>query len=232
MRLNWRRSSRPEDRIDEWIVQRHQERVLSGETTPIGPCPDDSFLRDLARRPRKIAISDPGVDHSATCAKCMKRLLALRQEHQSQRWKLTWALAGAACMVLVVGLIAWSRYESRERLIAQAPPVAETVDLWNAASLRGVQPGQLQSVELPAERVHLTIILPRFSRAGQYLVAVTRDQNGNGVVAEGAAATATSGTQERVAVDLDLRPAKSGAYFLSTTHEQDQAAYYYPLQIK
>jgi len=29
-----------------------------------------------------------------------------------------------------------------------------------------------------------------------------------------------------------LRSVKAGAYFLSTTHEQDQAAYYYPLQIK
>lgn len=27
-------------------------------------------------------------------------------------------------------------------------------------------------------------------------------------------------------------PPDAGAYFLSTTHEQDQAAYYYPLQIK
>ena len=36
--------------------------------------------------------------------------------------------------------------------------------------------------------------------------------------------------------DLDAlvaeRAAKAGAYFLATTHEQDQASYYYPLQIK
>ena len=117
-------------------------------------------------------------------------------------------------------------------MLAQAPPVAETVDLWDAATYRGQQPGQLQSVELPAARIHLTIILPRFSFAGQYLVGVTRDQNGNGVIAEGAAATTSSGTQQSITVDLDLRSAKTGAYFLSTTHEQDQAAYYYPLQIR
>ena len=63
-------------------------------------------------------------------------------------------------------------------------------------------------------------------------MAVTRDQNGNGVTAEGTAPTTTSGAQERVIVDLDLRTVKAGAYFLWTTHEQDQAAYYYPLQIK
>ena len=117
-------------------------------------------------------------------------------------------------------------------MLAQAPPVPETVDLWDAATYRGQQPGQLQSVELPTTRIHLTIILPRFSFAGQYLVGVTRDQNGNGVVAEGAAPTSGNGAQQKVSVDLDLRGAKPGAYFLSTTHEQDQAAYYYPLQIK
>jgi hypothetical protein len=145
---------------------------------------------------------------------------------------MTWALAGAACVVLVACLVAWSRHESQQRMLAQAPPIPETVDLWNAATYRGQQPGQLQSVELPAARVHLTIILPRFSFAGQYLVGVTRDQNGNGAVAEGAAPTSGNGAQQKVSVDLDLRSAKPGAYFLSTTHEQDEAAYYYPLQIK
>jgi hypothetical protein len=117
-------------------------------------------------------------------------------------------------------------------MLAQAPTVPEIVDLWNSATYRGQQPGKLEAVLLPAARIHLTIILPRFSQAGQYLVAVTHDQNGNGIVAEGAATTTASGTQGRVIVDLDLRSAKAGAYFLSTTHEQDQAACYYLLQIK
>ncbi len=233
MRLSWHRSSRVEDRFESWITQQHQRRVLAGETTPSGPCPDEGFLRDLARKSKSIALSDPRVDHAATCAKCMNRLLALRQERQSQRRKLAWALAGAACIILVASLFAWSRYESRkQQMLALAQPVPEVVDLWNAATYRGQQPGQLQSVLLPAARIHLTIILPRFSFAGQYLVGVTRDQNGNGVIAEGAAATTSSGTQQSITVDLDLRSAKTGAYFLSTTHEQDQAAYYYPLQIR
>jgi len=232
MWLSWRRSSRAEDRIDKWITQQHQRRVLAGETTPSGPCPDETFLRALARRSKSIVLSDPRVDHAATCPNCMKRLLALRQENQSQRRKLTWALAGAACIILVAGLIGWWRYQGRERMLANAAPVAETVNLWKAATYRGQQPAQLQSVELPAARVHMIIILPQFSSSGQYLVAVTRDQNGNGLVAEGTAVTAASGAQEMVIVDLDLRRASAGSYFLSTTHEQDEAAYYYPLQIK
>ena len=83
MRLSWHRSSRVEDRFESWITQQHQRRVLAGETTPSGPCPDEAFLRALARRSKSIALSDPRVDHAATCPNCMNRLLVLRQERQS-----------------------------------------------------------------------------------------------------------------------------------------------------
>lgn len=233
MRLSWRRSSRTEDRIDEWIVQRHQERVLSGETTPIGPCPDDSFLRDLARRSRKIAISDPGVDHSATCAKCMRRLMTLREQNRSRQRRLALAAALAACLVGAAAIIVVARYGThRLPTMDNTTLASRTVDLWDAATIRGGEPGALKSVSLPAALVKVTIILPRFSPAGQYVVAVTKDQNGNGVVAEGNAAMTGGGDRESIFVELDLRKVKAGSYFLATVHEQDQASYYYPLQIK
>jgi hypothetical protein len=87
-------------------------------------------------------------------------------------------------------------------------------------------------VSLPAALVRVKIVLPRFSRPGQYTVAVTRDQTVNYPLAYGNAATNNGGDQEEVFVDLDLRKSRPGAYFLSTTHEQDQASYYYPLEIK
>lgn len=40
------------------------------------------------------------------------------------------------------------------------------------------------------------------------------------------------GDREEASIDLDLRNSQPGSYFLSTTHEQDQALHYYPLQIK
>jgi len=210
----------------------HQERVLAGETEPAGPCPDEAFLRGVARRSKTIPLSDPRIDHAANCPNCMKRLLAMRQNIRTERKKLALGLS-AACLVVIVALIAWSPYRFRHRqTVATAAPVSQTVDLWNTGTYRGEQPGPLQSVVLPAAPVRLTIILPRFSSPGQYLVAVTRDQSGNGVVAEGFASAAASNGQEKLSVNLDLRSTDAGAYFLSTTHEQDQAAYYYPLQIK
>src|SRR5260370_39304294 len=50
----------------------------------------------------------------------------------------------------------------------------------------------------------------------------------------GKASAAATGNRDReeVSVYLDLRKSQPGCYFLSTTHEQDQASYYYPLQIR
>lgn len=233
MNLLGHRSSRAEGRLEDWIEQRHQERVLSGQTQPLGQCLDDAFLRALARRSKAIPLSDAKIDHTATCPNCMSRVMSLRVEYRSRRRKLAFATAAVACLILAVGLIVWSQYEGRPtQTLALAPPVSKTVDLWNSGTYRGKQLSPPQPIVLHAARLRLTIILPRFSTSGRYLVAITRDQSGNGVVAEGAASAVGTGEQEIISVDLDLRRIRNGAYFLSTTHEQDQAAYYYPLQIK
>ena len=232
MRVNLRWPSQAEDRFEKWIAQRHQERVLAGEITPQGPCPGEDFLKRLARKSRDIRLSDPRVDHAATCPACMRRLLTMRREHRSRRQKLVFASAVATCVV-IAAVITVARYQMQKHSLAKnSAVVAETVNLWNAGAFRGQQPGQLQSVTLPAARVRLTIILPRFSSPGQYVVAVSQDSNGSGLISEAVATTINSGQKEAISVDLDLRRALAGQYYLSTTHEQDQASYYYPLRIR
>ena len=233
MRLNWRRSSRAEDQLEKWFLERYQEHVLAGDTATPGPHTDEGFLRDLARKSKRIALSDPRIEHVVNCQRCMGRLLELRKEVKSRQRKVVLAVASASCLVIiaVVLLIARGSFQKQPPANNMAV-VVRTVNLWDAGTLRGTQPGTLQSVSLPAAMVRVTVILPRFSPPGQYLVAVTRTQNGEGLLAEGQAVSATSGDQERVSVDLDLRVARAGEYFLSTTHEQDQASYYYPLQIR
>lgn len=78
MRLNRRQI---EHRIEAWITKQHQRRVLACETTPAGTCPDEDFLQLLAGRSKRIALSDPRIDHAANCSKCMRRLLELREVH-------------------------------------------------------------------------------------------------------------------------------------------------------
>ncbi len=233
MRMSWCWPSRAEDRFESWLAQRHEERVLAGETTPVGPCPDEAFLRDLARRAKRIALSDPRVDHAANCPTCMSRLFVFRQENRSRRRKLAFVTSVAFCTVIAAIVITVARYGIHRQLPSTELAVqSETVNLWDAGTIRGNQPGSLQSVFLPAAVDRVTIILPRFSPPGLYAVAVTQDENGNGVVAQRSAPATINGDHESVSVELDLRAARAGTYFLATTHEQDQASYYYPLQIK
>ena len=233
--MNWfgRRSSRGKDKFEAWIKRLHELRVASGQTQPAGPCPDEEFLRGLAKRSRAISLSDARIDHAANCPTCMSRVVAFRDENEARNRRLAYALTAATCLILVAAILGWFHLRhNHEQMVAVAQPVSKRVDLWNAGTDRGEQPGPLQSVELPAAVVRLTVVLPRFSPSGQYLIAVTRKEDGTGLVAEGLATSVAAGQQEKVSVALDLRKVTAGAYFLSTTHEQDQAAYYYPLKIR
>ena len=231
LRLGW--FSHTEDRFDTWLTQHYQERVLAGGTTSAGPCPDEAFLKGLARKSKQIVLSDPRVDHAANCPTCMRRLLTLRPAYQSRRRRLVLTTAVACCCLIVAVFVVLARRGANPaHPVADMAAVPETLDLWNAGTLRNDQPSPLQSVSLPAALVKVTIILPRYSEPGRYAVAVMRDQTGNDLLAQSSATATGNGDREEISVDLDLRKSKPGAYFLSTTHEQDQASYYYPLQIK
>jgi len=236
MRLHW--FSRAENRLDAWVTRQHQESVLDGRTAPVGPCSDEAFLEGIAKQFKQIALSDPRVDHAANCPVCLRRLLELRSQHQSRRRRLVFTAAVGCCLLIVASFVVVSwRGSNTQHLGDNMAAIPETIDLSNAGTLRGLpsnsaEPSPLQSVSLPRALVKVTIILPRYSRAGQYAVAVTRDQTVNDPLARGSATAIGNGDQEEVAIDLDLRKSKPGAYFLSTTHGQDQASYYYPLQIK
>jgi hypothetical protein len=233
MTLRWPGSSHPEDDFEAWVAQRHQERVLDGSTTPAGPCPDEAFLQGLAKHSKQISLTDPRVGHAVNCPICMRRLLALRLQYQARRRRLVLtAAAVCCCLIVAVFVVLAHRGANMPHPVADMAAVPETLDLWNAGTLRNGQPIPLQSVTLSAALVKVTIILPRYSEPGRYAVAVMRDQTGNDLVAQSSATATGNGDREEISVDLDLRKSKPGAYFLSTTHEQDQASYYYPLQIK
>ena len=162
----------------------------------------------------------------------------MRSQHQSRRRRLVFTAAVGCCLLIVAAfaVVSWHGTNTPHPTDNMAA-IPETIDLSNAGTLRGLpsnsaEPSPLQSVSLPRALVKVNIILPRYSRPGQYTVAVTRDQTVNDPLARGSATAIGNGDQEEVAIDLDMRKSKPGAYFLSTTHEQDQASYYYPLQIK
>jgi hypothetical protein len=223
----------PEDRFEKWIAQRHQERVLRGDTTASGPHPDEAFLKALAKRSPQIALDDPRVSHAANCPNCARQLFALREHVRSRRIKFGSAFAVVTCLLAVALFVGLNRQGalSDQKSTGEAA-VFESLDLSNSGTFRGDQPTPLQAVSLPAALIKVTITLPRYSSPGQYVVAVARERTGGDLVAKASGTALANGDRTEVSVNLDLRQSKPGAYFLSTTHEREEASYYYPLQIK
>jgi hypothetical protein len=115
----------------------------------------------------------------------------------------------------------------------QLAAVDRTIDLFNHGTVRGgADPNPLEAVSLPSTLVHLHLILPRFSDAGSYVVAVSKDRAGTAIVAHGSAKTVGNGQQLTLDVLLDLRSAQAGSYFLATVRESDNGTYYYPLNVQ
>jgi hypothetical protein len=189
MRLHW--FSRAENRLDAWVTRQHQELVLDGRTAPVGSCPDEEFLESVARQSKQIALSDPRVDHAANCSVCMRRLLELRSQYQS-RWRRLMVTAAIGCCLLIVAalvVVLWRGSNVPHQAYNMAA-IPETIDLSNAGTLRGLPSNSaefipLQSVSLPAVLVKVKIILPRYSRPGQYTIAVTRDQTASNPLTQG-----------------------------------------------
>lgn len=233
MNLRWRGSSRSEEAFENWFHEKYQELVLSGRVSlPSGPCPDEAFLQNLARKSGNILFSDLRVEHAASCPICMQKLLGLRKRVAFLRRRLILASATSCCLLIIISLVLSLRYAiTSRRPVKSELAVARIVDLSSAGRFRGEQ-SQLQSVSLPKGLVALTLILPRFSEQGLYTVAVTRTRSDNDVVAHASASTKREGKNEELSVLLDLRSTTPGWYFLSTTGEKDDAAYYYPLEIQ
>ena len=118
--------------------------------------------------------------------------------------------------------------------MASSVPVESHVDLFNAGTSRGLTDGinELQSVILPAAIVHLNLTLPRFSDPGPYQILVSKDKAASQIVAKAAASTRETNGREILEMTLDLRSAKTGAYFLATVRGDDNGTYYYPLTVK
>lgn len=215
-----------------------QQAALTGYPNPDrAGCPGQKILEEVAGA--LIASAHPAYQHIKHCSPCLKEMLDLRgryleaQQAASVKQKRQLMSVIAACL-LVTFLIGFLVFRLEKRAYTQAELAAapmRIVNLWDVGTLRGDQPNNLSAVSLPASLVRVTVILPRLSELGQYTIAVTKDTTGKSLLAEGKASAVAEGSQALVRVVLDLRKTKGGLYFLSTTREQDQASYYYPLQV-
>lgn len=243
MRKNEVRKIKENTNPEQWFVEQlraYTQRQPRSAPTP--DCPDDSFLREYAARPRTFALSDPRVEHVTSCGHCLPALLdfrptgAVRPPAQARLAAI--AALGAVC--LIVGFVV-ARYWNRQPPFASNPPTGQqasavldrTLDLTNYGTVRGAE-GQPPKppLHLPAALLHVNLILPRFSEAGPYTIIVVAGREGTNRIAYATGTASAVGNQTRLTVTLDLRRAKPGSYVLLTELSGQDDWYSYPLRIQ
>lgn len=233
MRWSIRRSPVAESAFEEWLKRCRKELVLGSDvSSPQTSCPDEEFLRSLARKSPSIDLLDPKVDHVASCQTCMRRIGTLQEEvtRYRRRFRLAFVVVSLAILAGVVWLIKGGRVKHGGQ--DEVAVLSDTIDLSAAGTYRGDKPVQVNPVILPRGVVRLTVVLPRFSTGGDYLISVTKGPAETGSIAAAGAASSGNDIHRTVTVTLDLRSAPLGRHFLSTTREQEQASYYYPVEIR
>ena len=229
---------------DEWF-QKNIANVLpeASEKDRTEGCVDEAFIQRFVGKD-KPSLVDPRTMHVLDCPYCMRRVMLARKAHQEQseaRKKATrparvgWLVAASVSVLAAGGVFAYESLKPSSVVqVAESRPVHATVDLFNAATTRGAgdQASPLNQATLPAARVHLSVILPRFSDPGGYNIVLSKDHAGEQIVAHAAGVTLERSGKYTLTVDMDLRSAQPGAYFLATVRDSDQGVYYYPLQVR
>lgn len=215
-------------------------------------CPDDKTIEALAED--KLPPDHPARLHVGSCSECYAEYRHFRQDWEEandttafldrskvklsrQLKAVPWAVAAALLMMFVGGYVAFRHYKSAPGAgpqLASVEPVNVSVDLSDAANTRGpaVEATPLRETSLPSSIVNLSLMLPRFSDTGNYVVTVSKDKSGAQIVASGSGdAVKEDGAKVSLKVTLDLRATQPGAYFLATVRGTDNGTYYYPLKI-
>ncbi len=249
--MDQRKSFLRDDDDDTLLFEKLQEHVLEKHPNPerVG-CIDHATLETWVYLPQKLDLSDPKYLHVLKCAECTRELIELRnqrnelarraaapRERRTATIAANWRWAGLAavllCCLAIAGVTYW-RIHSRtlSSQVVSATPLAMTIDLSQAGTTRGGEASTVPPVVLSRRVIDAHILLPYFSPGGNYIVSVTTDQNGGPAKAAGRAVASVSGFHADLTVTLDLRRLSPGTYYLATTHERDEASYYYPLTVR
>jgi hypothetical protein len=195
-------------------------------------CPPGEALVSLARR--QVPVGDPLGEHLSKCSPCYREMRAIQQaegirpadERPAARpW---WPAAAAAVLVVAAGL-AWFVYGGRqpgptrapEQVVAQAEPVAITLDLRKYSVTRSDEPAaELPPLVLPRAKVNLTLLLPTGSEPGEYEVRVVSPDGR--VVSESSGTAQMQNYVTMLNAELNLQPLEAGDHRLTIRRSQEQ----------
>lgn len=148
--------------------------------------------------------------------------------------RLRVAVIAMACVVLLTAGIAIIRHWSGSPARLQNPTVAAvTLNLTDYGTSRGAGSDSASNpLALPASRLDLTLILPRFSDPGTYSISIFLQREGGQSFVSARASAIAEEDKMVLKVPLDLSTVRPGSYFLSTEHQGDDGASYYPIEIR
>lgn len=197
-------------------------------------CPGRQVLESLANQQRDE--SDPNWYHIWHCSPCFAEFKALRdtrwerERAEAQRRKRVLWIGAAAALVIGVFLAGWFINVRRR---ASGVQIAEvTLDLSDLDATRGAdQERTIHLAALPRHVDNVRLILPRFSEAGRYTVAVLRSKESGDALAVASATTVSHGQSQELDIRLDLSHAPLGNFLLGTRLNDGELVYYYPLRL-
>jgi hypothetical protein len=187
-------------------------------------CPPRETLIALARR--QVPIGDPLWEHLSNCSPCFREMRAIQQAEgirpaDERRASRSWWPAAAAAVLVVAAGLAWFVYGGRqpvptpapEHVVAQAEPVAVTLDLRKYGVTRSDAPAEEPPpLVLPRAKVTLTLLLSVGSEPGDYEISVNgRD---GGLIAAGRGRAEIRSFVATLPTVLDLTRAADGPVLL------------------
>lgn len=231
MDLNFSRKRRPASQSEDWLEDLCRRIPPAFSNEPHVGGPGDEFLQQIATSRRKPSLLDPRIAHVSRCPFCLRRIFELREAKPiskvAYRWP-AWTLAGLVCAGLLVIVLSRS-FRSRQN--TEVAVTSQTLDLTLHGTARGSDPSMTPVIRLPRSVDRLRVILPLFSDGGAYSVKVLKERNESSITSEGSGTAVSQGEKTILSIQLDLRTAKPGIYFLSTTHGTRAASYYYPIEV-
>jgi hypothetical protein len=227
------------DQIFEELQDIVQQAILREFPNPERKgCPGPVSLRELANRPRPTR--DAVWEHVTHCSPCYQEFLDLRtqvkiQLERRRRGVLRRRIAIAAVVVVLAGG-AIVTYEISQRGAFPNPPAAgpyesASLDLKDRSVTRSVekQAPKAQPLNLPANRLDLSIFLPIGSEPGRYDVQLLKKIDEPLLSVSGEATVQNGTTILRARLDLTGQPAGS---FLVGLRQPPSDWTYYPVTIQ
>jgi hypothetical protein len=194
-------------------------------------CPGAVVLKAIAEN--SLPPNDPARLHLASCSPCFIEFRSLKESSDRAKRRRLYTSLAIAASILIAAVVGFgvTSYIGHRAPAAEMAVVNRTLDLWDRGATRGVDQEHVDGeMNLPKRIVKLQVVLPRLSESGRYTIGIARTKTERNLV-QATGPSVTSGRKEMVTVVLDLRSAESGVYFLTTTHEQDEASYYYPVKV-